>query len=81
MSDVVIIAILAALPPTLMALAALVATIKGNTKLASVENKVDGNFTKLLETLSMVSQNSKTVIVEGRRDADKSNSSIENKST
>lgn len=73
MSDIVVIAVITALPPTLMALAALIATIKGNNKLDKVEAKVDGNLAKLLDAFTTVAQTPKTIIVEGRREADKPN--------
>lgn len=83
MSDIVIVAILSALPATLLALATLIATLKGNTKLSQVENKVDGSLSRLLEAFTTIASTPKTVVVDGRREANKliNGGMIENKDT
>lgn len=70
LSDAVIIAITVAVAPTILAIATLIATIKGNTRIVAMEGKVNGTMSELVNAIATMSEKNKTIIVEGRRDSD-----------
>lgn len=61
-SDAVIIALISSLPPTLLALATLINSIRGNTWIKDLGFKVDGHLKQMLENASATSR------VEGKVD-------------
>ncbi len=52
MTDPVTVGLIAAIPATIAALAALWATVKGNRKVDSIKVDIDGRLSQLLESVS-----------------------------
>lgn len=56
MSDVVVVALIVAIPPTVAAVAALIVSLRGNRKVDNLIIQVDGRLTQLLESVSSENQ-------------------------
>jgi hypothetical protein len=63
MTDVIAVAIVTAVPPTILAIATLVAIIRNNYKMSTLHELVDGKFSEMLAAMTTAAK------IEGKVDA------------